>query len=160
MRVYMMGVDLYTYRLRIGSFSQPSRCKFRMRTLSVSSNRICLCIRVVLFVLLVAQCVEHNPGPIDKAATGRGSPSGRGSGRGANRAARNSYNTRQTASHGTHAAAARSPPVVRNSQRMEATQDPSQYRISTWLSKSIFDQDATLTSMEQEFFAWKRKYKL
>ena len=35
-----------------------------------------------MFFLLCAECIESNPGPVDKGASGRGQPSGRGSNRG------------------------------------------------------------------------------
>ena len=34
-----------------------------------------------MFFLLYAECIESNPGPVDKGASGRGQPSGRGSNR-------------------------------------------------------------------------------
>ena len=56
-----MGIDVDTWRGMIGSFSQPVKVKKHLQTLKL--NNVMLCIRIVLFALLAAQCVEKNPGP-------------------------------------------------------------------------------------------------
>ncbi|XP_053388271.1 uncharacterized protein LOC128551438 [Mercenaria mercenaria] len=56
-----MGISTEVWRARIGSFSQPNKCKNRLDTLKLGN--ISLCIGICLFFLLVAQCVESNPGP-------------------------------------------------------------------------------------------------
>ncbi|MES9884418.1 MAG: hypothetical protein ABW185_26525 [Sedimenticola sp.] len=88
-----------------------------------------------MFFLLVAQCVEVNPGPMDSssrgAAGGRGVTS-RGAGRNANRGSRNSLGARTQPGNDTYAEAVRSPPVTRNSQRL--TNNRGQHDIATWLN--------------------------
>lgn len=81
----VMGVDLCTWRQRIGCYSQPRKqVKTSLKSLTV--KYISLSIRVALFYLLVAQCVEPNPGPTDAPRTSlSGTASGnRGGGRGRN----------------------------------------------------------------------------
>ena len=56
-----MGVDINTWRGRIGCFSQPVKVKEHLQKLKL--KHVMLCIRIVLFALLAAQCVETNPGP-------------------------------------------------------------------------------------------------
>ena len=85
-----MGVTIEVWRQRIGTFSQPVRCKSATKTLQLNSKFISLCIRDVLF--LNVQGVESNPGPppgsinfsehvsdhITSQSYGRGGSRGRG----------------------------------------------------------------------------------
>ena len=87
-----MGVTIEVWRQRIGTFSQPVRCKSAFNTLQLKSKYISLCIRTVLFLMLVVQGVESNPGPppgsinysehiadhINSQSYGRGGSRGRG----------------------------------------------------------------------------------
>lgn len=85
-----MGVTLQQWRSRIGCFIQPVKSKTHFQTLCISKNCISLGLRVMLFLMLVTQGIESNPGPssrTDSGATGsdvrgRGSSRGNGNGRG------------------------------------------------------------------------------
>ena len=60
-----MGISITEWRARIGSFSQPqsaSRCTFS-KTSVLNAKSITLCLRIALFLILIAQCIEPNPGP-------------------------------------------------------------------------------------------------
>ena len=71
-----MGVGIELWRARISLFLQPVKNKTFIPVLTVGKRTVSLCIQIILFSLLIMQCVERNPGP------GPGG-SGRGAGRGA-----------------------------------------------------------------------------
>jgi regulator of replication initiation timing len=75
-----MGISIEAWRAKIGTFSQPVKKIFHMNTLK--PRHISLCIRVVLFLMLITQCVVPNPGPGPgtswRAPSGRQSTSGSG----------------------------------------------------------------------------------
>ena len=56
-----MGVGIVAWRCRIGCFSQPVKTKCKMQTIKI--HYITIFIRICLFLLLVVQGVESNPGP-------------------------------------------------------------------------------------------------
>ena len=58
-----MGIGVEQWRQRIGTFSQPVRCSSAFPHLIVRSQYISLGIRILLFLMLVTQGVESNPGP-------------------------------------------------------------------------------------------------
>ena len=58
-----MGISVEQWRQRIGTFSQPVRCSSAFPHLIVRSTYISLGIRILLFLMLVTQGVESNPGP-------------------------------------------------------------------------------------------------
>lgn len=73
----MMGVDIALYRCRIGTFTQPRKCVIHLASINLSG--IPLCIRLLLFCLLVVNDIERNPGPTTGATgTSRDLPSRRG----------------------------------------------------------------------------------
>lgn len=85
-----MGDSVEQWRMRIGSFMMPRKCKIQLQTLKL--KYVSLSIRILLFYLLLAEGVEANPGPQTRGNPGRsgGSPprgrggqSPRGRGRGA-----------------------------------------------------------------------------
>ena len=67
-----MGVALEVWRARIGTFVQPVKIKTSLKVLELKHSHISLCIRTVLFLLLVCQCIESNPGPTTQSSKGRG----------------------------------------------------------------------------------------
>lgn len=65
-----MGINIELWRVRIGSFSQPGNHKLpKLQTLK--SKHAGLYIRLVLFLLLAAQCIETIPGPLKSGRGGR-----------------------------------------------------------------------------------------
>ena len=62
-----MGVDIQTWRLKIGVFVQPNKCRRTMRSIYVSGRCVLTIMRIyLLFVVLVLNLsgdVELNPGP-------------------------------------------------------------------------------------------------
>ncbi|KAH3694656.1 hypothetical protein DPMN_082096 [Dreissena polymorpha] len=68
-----MGISVQQLRAKIGTFSQPVKCKQTFKTFKPMG--LSLAIKAVLFYLLLAQCVESNPGP---PKTGRNSDTIRG----------------------------------------------------------------------------------
>ena len=70
-----MGIDIDTWRRRIGCSSQPSKQVNPLKTLN--TKHISLCLRVCLFYLLNVQGVESSPCPVD----GDGPQPGGGAGR-------------------------------------------------------------------------------
>ena len=56
-----MGVDIVLWRVRIGTFIQPVKCRSRIPVLTVSG--MSLYIRALLFLLLAVYGVETNRGP-------------------------------------------------------------------------------------------------
>ena len=83
-----MGISVELWRVRIGCFAMPNKCKTYMNTLKPVS--ISLAIRLVLFFLLIAEGIESNPGPSSESeyrgaqfprGRGRGGRGGRGRGR-------------------------------------------------------------------------------
>ena len=79
-----MGNTVEHWRAEIGGFCQPVKPKSLLKSLHVKDKTfISLGIRVVLFLLLVVEGVESNPGPGPPKSTapGRGRGS-RGSARG------------------------------------------------------------------------------
>lgn len=81
-----MGISLQQWRAKIGTFIQPNKSRVSTKTLEL--KYVSLCIRTVLFYLLIAEGIEVNPGPPTRRGTqgsrggarGTGSPRGRGSG--------------------------------------------------------------------------------
>ena len=71
-----MGIDIDTWRKRIGGFSQPFKGRFPHETLKL--KHLSLYIRVCLFLLLVVQGVEANPGPNPAPSFGTSSGPARG----------------------------------------------------------------------------------
>ncbi|KAH3772025.1 hypothetical protein DPMN_173356 [Dreissena polymorpha] len=69
-----MGISVQQWRAKIGTFSQPVKCKQTLQTLKPMG--LSLAIKAVLFYLLLAQCVESNPGP-PKAGRNSGTIRGR-----------------------------------------------------------------------------------
>ena len=67
-----MGVSVEQWRQRIGTFSQPVRCPSLIPTLKLNTKYISLSIRTALFLILVTQGVESNPGPTPGPGRGRG----------------------------------------------------------------------------------------
>ena len=90
-----MGIRTAQWRARIGLFSQPIKSKVHLQTLTITSKYLSLGIRFMLFLLLVTEGVESNPGP----QRTRSNVSNRGRGRGGVRSASagsrpsNIYNT-------------------------------------------------------------------
>ncbi|KAH3747203.1 hypothetical protein DPMN_181624 [Dreissena polymorpha] len=68
-----MGISVQQWRAKIGTFSQPVKCKQTFQKLKPMG--LSLAIKAVIFYLLLAQCVESNPGP---PKTGRKSGTIRG----------------------------------------------------------------------------------
>ena len=80
----MIRVTTELWRLHIGCFTMPRKCKFQLRTLKqVPMN---LVIRLVLFCLLVAEGIESNHWPQTGSTRANSSPRGgqRDRGRGCN----------------------------------------------------------------------------
>ena len=73
-----MGVDIVLWRVRIGTFIQPVKCRSRIPVLTVSG--MSLYIRALLFLLLAVYGVETNPEP----GTGPGAQSRGGGSSGSN----------------------------------------------------------------------------
>lgn len=75
-----MGIDINQWRARIGCFSQPVKKCVHIQTLKI--KHISFALRLVLFLLLVVQGIESNPGPPrpgrNSGARGRGSNRSRG----------------------------------------------------------------------------------
>ena len=71
-----MGIDIDIWRKRIGGFSQPFKGRFPLETLKL--KHLSLYIRVCLFLLLVVQGVETNPGPNPAPSFGTSSGPARG----------------------------------------------------------------------------------
>ena len=140
-----MGIDVDTWRRRIGSFSQPYKGKFPLRTLKMKS--LSLCIRVCLFFLLVMQGVETNPGP-GTGPGGLGSGSGSGSGSGPGRSGSSSGQRNSTSAFnkqlrgrgqpGSGRGGGRGSPAYDKSHpisdRVLRSADSSQNVMSSWLN--------------------------
>ena len=83
-----MGNTVEQWRATIGGFCQPVKTKTRLKTINIkNSTCISLAIKVVLFMLLVVEGVESNPGPRSNTndpsrGRGRGGRGNRGSARG------------------------------------------------------------------------------
>ena len=79
-----MGNTVEQWRAAIGGFCQPVKSKCRLQTLQVKCRTfLSLSIRTVLFLLLVVEGVESNPGPpgpSDPTDNVRGRGRGRGRG--------------------------------------------------------------------------------
>ena len=77
-----MGIEISLLRARVGTFSQPIRCKTTFLVLRV--NGVLLCVRVLLFLLLAVNGVEMNPvtgsGAAEKGRGGSAASRGRGRG--------------------------------------------------------------------------------
>lgn len=56
-----MGIDVSLWRARIGTFTQPLARRGWVQGLKLMG--VSLCIRTVLFYLLVVHGIEMNPGP-------------------------------------------------------------------------------------------------
>jgi len=130
-----MGVDIATYRARIGAYIQPK--KHRLDPVNMLKiNCVSLSIRILLFFLLCAQCVERNPGPTE--ATGRGQPTGRGSNRGQSHRGGVNYQTPPSRTQGRGRA---SPPFTRSSQRdIGINRQPN---LNAWISDTHNTQTDT-----------------
>ena len=132
-----MGIEISLWRARVGTFSQPIKCKTTFPVLRV--NGVLLCVRVLLFLLLAVNGVETNPGPgsgSGAAEKGRGgSAASRGRGRGdSGESNQRLLRSNSSSSHGGaqgHAMRSSSP---RNStySSMASTQPP----INQWLNNS------------------------
>ena len=73
-----MGNTIEQWRCRIGRFAQPLKCRSRLKTLTLKYMSMGL--RIVLFYMLLVQCIEFNPGPPrGRGNTARGSSSSYGS---------------------------------------------------------------------------------
>ena len=62
----IMGVDTQTWRIKIGTFIHPRKCRNAMKCLFVSGKAVFLTVRgSLVFSLLLLLCgdVESNPGP-------------------------------------------------------------------------------------------------
>ena len=132
-----MGDDLDTYRCRIGTFSQPCRCRSGAESLHV--YRISMFIRIVLFFLLAIYCVETNPGP-SNGATGIGAPTGRGSKSGSqrNQTRMNKNVSRESFGNNRCIDTVQSPPRTRHSQRHT---DANQSNLNSWIHDARSDAD-------------------
>ena len=64
-----MGICIEAWRGRIGAFCQPAKTKSDLK--SLKPKHVMLSIRIALFLMLIAQCVESNPGPATKGRTGK-----------------------------------------------------------------------------------------
>ena len=78
-----MGICVVQWRTRIGLFSQPVKNRVHLQTLVVTAKYMSFSIRLVLFLLLVVEGIESNPGPPPNSqstasAIGRGCWAGRG----------------------------------------------------------------------------------
>lgn len=74
-----MGIDINQWRARIGCFSQPVKKFIHIQTLKI--KHVSFALRLVLFLLLVVQGIESNPGPRpgrNSGVRGRGSNRSRG----------------------------------------------------------------------------------
>ena len=61
-----MGVDINVYRIRIGLFSMPRKCRFKLDTLCFARATVSNVLRLTLFIsilLALGGDVETNPGP-------------------------------------------------------------------------------------------------
>ncbi|XP_052765759.1 uncharacterized protein LOC128207012 [Mya arenaria] len=58
-----MGISLQQWRGKIGTFSQTLKNSFILNLIILQQKGLSLAIRIALFYLLCAQCVEPNPGP-------------------------------------------------------------------------------------------------
>ena len=58
-----MGICVIQWRARIGLFSQPVKYRVHLQTLVVTVKYMSFSIRLVLFLLLVVEGIESNPGP-------------------------------------------------------------------------------------------------
>ena len=60
-----MGIALELWRSRISCFIQPTKHRSRTTEMNLSSTLTFLSFSIILalFALLIAQCVEPNPGP-------------------------------------------------------------------------------------------------
>ncbi|KAH3791482.1 hypothetical protein DPMN_144968 [Dreissena polymorpha] len=67
-----MGVDLVTYRARIGVFTMPCKSKLSVSEIRLSRNGVSARLRVIIalsVLLLLCGDVEQNPGPSQRPAT-------------------------------------------------------------------------------------------
>ena len=74
-----MGIDICQWRARIGCFSQLVKKCIHIQTLKI--KHVSFALRLVLFLLLVVQGIESNPGPRpgrNSGARGRGTNRSRG----------------------------------------------------------------------------------
>ena len=134
----VMGIEISLWRARVGSFSQPIKCKTVFPVLRVCG--VLLCVRVVLFLLLAVNGVEANPGPgpggsgaAEKGRGGSTSSSSRGRGRGdSGESNQRLLRSNSSSSHGgAQGHGIRSPsPRVSSYSNIPTTQPP----INQWLS--------------------------
>ena len=141
-----MGVDIDTWRRRIGCFSQPCKEVTVLRTLKI--KHIALCIRVCLFYLLIAQGIESNPGPIP----GAGSQAGNGAWRPGSTSGQRNINHPTGANRGRGGTGAgrgadrRASTVDRpvpGSDRVLRSSESSQNMMNAWLGRDRQSSGAT-----------------
>ena len=155
----MGGVSVELWRIRIGCFVMPKKCKTHLKTLKPVT--MSLAIRLVLFYLLVVEGVESNPGPPGPSrrsntagARGNRSPRGRG-GRGGRRDSVNTGGPRWGDTNDIFAA----PSVETSTSQMNSGDPPyslrrtsrpqSQPSLSTWLTSSQPQSQAQLSDLGQ-----------
>lgn len=134
-----MGINIEQWRCRIGTFSQPIRCKVATPTLKL--KYVSLSIRILLFFMLVVEGVEANPGP-GSTSSERGerassihSDRGRGRGRGGaagGRGRRGTISGGQNLNLNLRSGADEDYRVTRSSVRLQSEQSS----LSSWLGLS------------------------
>ena len=134
-----MGIDISQWRARIGCFTQPLKIKLHIQTIKVKN--VSFVIRLLLFLLLVVQGIEMNPGPGPgpNDARGRGQPRGRGSNRGLDSRRPDTYYDRRvtrTFSRNMRDAASRSTSRSRQSRT-------NQQELATWFEEISNAQEET-----------------
>ena len=135
-----MGIDISAWRCRIGCFSQPLKTKCRLKTIKIQN--ISIFIRVCLFLLLVVQGIEWNPGPGTGSGPGGSSNTRSGSRGGATSG--NSGNTRMSSGAGRGRGASESgrggkrdsyaDSAARTSDRVLRSSDSNSGMLSSWLN--------------------------
>lgn len=130
-----MGVSIEVWRARVGTFVQHSKPKAAAKTWRTKYPSMSLIIRTLLFLLLVSQCVESNPGP--------GSQNGRG--RGENKGSGRSSSARRTRHTENDFPDDLSQPITNNLQ-CSHNERPSQGGLSSWLRSSQRHESADHTN--------------
>ena len=80
--ILKMDVSTELWRLRIGCYTIPRKCKIRLKTLKQVPMNLVICL--ILFYLLVAEGIESNPEAQTGSTRGNSSPRGGPRGRGRN----------------------------------------------------------------------------
>lgn len=65
-KIMKMGVELVIYRIRIGVFTMPRKCKYKMDKIVISNTSVSVFLRLLVglsVVLLMGGDIEMNPGP-------------------------------------------------------------------------------------------------